>query len=125
MPIAQTTVRRLSWLALTFFTGPILVACASRARPAAAPSESQSYADAIRQICDTDQLAGVSAETGELESARKRQEYIAEHVSNSDAIYFSTIWRTKAPDEQAVMLAQEAQGAGLTSCRLVEALRVE
>jgi len=103
----------------------LLVACTSQVRPKTVDAESQSYAEAIRQICEVDTLAGVAAEDDELKRSRQREDYIVENTKNGDAIYFATIWRTKLPGERAPMLSAQAVKVGLSSCSLADALREE
>ncbi len=103
----------------------LLVACTSQVRPKAVEVESQSYAEAIRQICEVDTLAGVAAEDDELDRSRQRDDYIVENTKNGDAIFFVTIWRTKQPAERVTMLSEQAAKVGLSSCSLVDALRAE
>lgn len=111
---------RLSYLLVL-----LLLACASQSRSKSVPVESQIYGDAIRQICDVDRLAGVTATSDELDRTQKRDEFIIEHTKNSDAIYFSTVWRTKPPGEKADLLEREAHQLGISRCLLAETLRTE
>lgn len=86
-------------------------------------AESQSFVEALRLMCDVDALANIAPQSDELERSRQREDYIVERIKNGDAIYFATIWRTKAPLEQSQMLAAQAKENGLQSCALASALR--
>jgi hypothetical protein len=100
----------------------MMIACASQPRPKAVESESQTYAQAIQQMCDVDALAGTATSDNEIERARLRENYIIQNTENSDAIFFSTVWRTKPPDEQSRLLAEEASIHGLMRCALADSL---
>jgi hypothetical protein len=103
----------------------LLAGCASQSRQRPVPVESQSYAQAIRQICGVDALAGITVDTDELERSRRREDHIVLYTKNSDAIFFVTIWRTKPPSEQSTLLAEQARQAQLPSCKLAADLRAQ
>jgi hypothetical protein len=79
---------------------------------------------AIRTICEVDQHSGANPEDP-LELSARREEYLIEHVKNSDGIYFLTLFRTEGPAEQAKMLQKEAAAEKLGECALLDALRAE
>lgn len=102
--------------------GMISFACASQQRPITPITEGQSYAEAIRLICEVDRrLQGADSAT-EIELGQLRQDYIIENTQNPDAIYFVTVWRTKPPAEQSVMLAQQAVEQEVSDCELAKRL---
>ena len=102
----------------------LVVGCAPEAPPKAAPRESQSYEQAIRTICDVDQHAGADPDDV-LDVSAKREEYLLEHVKNSDGIYFLTLFRVNGPKEQAAMLDKEVASTKISACPLLAALRQE
>jgi len=102
---------------------PVL-ACATEAPPKSPPRDEQSYEEAIRIICDVDARASVDAEDV-LGASGARQEFLIDHVKNSDGIYFLTLFRVNGPKEQSAMLEKEAAEVKIGSCPLVRTLREE
>ncbi len=98
------------------------------ASPAEDPSnqihDEQSYDAALGMFCDVDRLSGANPEDP-LELARRREDYLVEHVKNPDGQYFLTIWRTKDSAERATMLEKELTTARISACPLVATLRAE
>ncbi len=115
---------RSLWFETVFLLGSgfLVFACASQPRPAQSSSPGQSYAAAIRQICEVDSHIAPEENDNELEQGQLREDYILAHTENPDAIYFVTLWRTKPPEEQARSLREEAKAQGLGECALTEAL---
>jgi hypothetical protein len=75
-------------------------------------------------ICDVDARASVDADDV-LGASGARDEYLVDHVKNSDGIYFLTLFRVNGPKERAAMLEKEATGAKIGTCPLIAALRGE
>ncbi len=90
------------------------------APPAQAPKEEQSYRDAIQLMCDADAHAGVTADDDPITAGGKRDDWMADHVKNSDAIYFRTLWRVKSAADKAVALRTEAKHEHIASCPLAD-----
>ena len=110
-----------SRLAFGWF-GFLGLACASQRRPAAPLGEGQTYADAIKLICEVDKHLVAPEGTSEIEMGQLRQDYIVENTKNPDAIFFITIWRTKPPAEQVNLLTQEAVEQKLPECPLAKSI---
>jgi hypothetical protein len=105
------------------FVSVLAMACsAAEPAPKTPAPEGQSYAAAIRTICEVDRHAGANPEDP-LEVASKREEYWMEHVKNGDGIYFLTLFRIQGPAERAAMLEKEAAAAQIPDCALIESLR--
>lgn len=79
----------------------------------------QTYAEALRVMCDVDQLAGISGEDP-FEAGRKRKEFIQANVDNGDGIYLRTMLSVKGAAEQAAELRAEAKEAGIARCALAD-----
>jgi hypothetical protein len=101
-----------------------VLACATEPPPKSLPREEQSYEQAIRIICEVDARASVDAEDV-LGASGARQEYLIDHVKNSDGIYFLTLFRVNGPREQSAMLEKEATELKIGRCPLVLTLRQE
>lgn len=99
-------------------------ACGGPASEAPPPSSAgkQSFAEAIRMICDVDRMAGLSADEDPLGIGQKRTDWIAEHVENADGIYLRTVLSVKGPEEQAKDLRAEAGKLGLGGCALADSI---
>lgn len=100
----------------------LFLACASQSRPVAPAVEGQSYAEALRLICDVDRHVTIPEGASELEIGQLRDDYIVENTKNPDAIYFVTVWRTKPPAERASLLDKEAQNQKVKDCTLASRL---
>ncbi len=93
----------------------------SQAAPAAPTASSgQSYADALKLICDVDQRAGIDADADLLDAEAKRQDFIAAEVKHPDAIELRTLLTPKPPADKARLLRAEATGVGLSRCALAD-----
>lgn len=97
-------------------------ACASQSRPVAPAVEGQTYAEALRLICDVDRHVTIPDGATELDAGQLRDDYIVENTKNPDAIYFVTVWRTKPPAERANLLDKEAKDQKLADCPLASQL---
>jgi hypothetical protein len=73
-------------------------------------------------ICDVDRRAGLVADGDPVEAESSRHEYLAEHITNPDGIYFYTLLRAKDPKEAAKMLADQANDMGLKKCNRAQSL---
>lgn len=90
--------------------------------PSAARSSDPAYRADIQLICDVDGLAQVDSRDP-LEAPRQRDAYWLDHVTQPDAIYFLTVFRSKADAERLSMLTDEAALLKLPRCPLVAALQ--
>jgi hypothetical protein len=75
-------------------------------------------------MCEVDARSGVDPDDV-LDASARREQYLIEHVKNSDGIYFLTLFRTEGPAERASMLQKEAAAENVADCPLVRALRAE
>lgn len=100
----------------------LFLACTSQPRPVTPAVEGQSYAEALRLICDVDRHVAIPDGASELEVGQLRDDYIVENTKNPDAIYFVTVWRTKPPAERARLLNKEAQNQKIQACTLASEL---
>jgi len=73
-------------------------------------------------ICDVDQHAGISPDTDPVDAESSRYDYLSEHITNPDGIYFYTLLRAKDPKEASKMLADEAKEMKLEKCDRAAAL---
>ena len=115
--------------------GPLVIAFAQLAllplgcaanNSAAHPAEpGQSYVEALELICHVDERAGIDPEADPIGVDGARWDYIKAEVRNPDAVYFRTLLEVKDTDEQAEMLASEADRKQLDGCPLVDALNGE
>lgn len=92
--------------------------------PPSGPGPSgQTYAQAVRVMCDVDQLAEVSEEdAGELADV-KRFTYLERAVDNPDGIYLRTLLSVKFGEERACLLREAQQQTGVSACALAELSR--
>jgi hypothetical protein len=89
------------------------------------PDNGQTYRNAIATICAVDAAVGAGSDTGVLELAERRHEYLQAHVKHPDGIYFYTLFRTQGPKEQSAALEKEAARVKLESCALGDTLAAE
>lgn len=82
----------------------------------------QSYEQAIRTMCNADELAGIAQEGDPVEKARKREEFMKERIENPDAIYFATLLKVQSPNEQSRALEKEACASAIKNCPLADEL---
>jgi hypothetical protein len=101
----------------------LCAACASSAPPPDAPPPGrQTFADAVKMICDVDQLAGLSPEEDVLVIGQKRSQWIEGHVEHPDGIYLRTVLSVKPAEEQAAEMRSQAQKVGLARCTLADSI---
>jgi len=98
---------------------------ASSGSPPSAPAEGQSYRQAIELMCQVDRRAGISPDSGPIEIEARRAEWIADHVEHPDAIELRTRITVEAPGEQAKMLREQADSAGIRDCPLADTWQAE
>lgn len=101
------------------------LACASQQRPERSSFEGQTYAEAIRLMCDVDRLVSVPEGTNELELGQLREDYLVENTKHPEAIFLLTVWRTKPVNEQASLLKREALEQRVSDCALARRLEAE
>ena len=111
---SQRGVRTVVWVLL-------LVSCAAGPPARSPPKEAQSYAEAVRLICDVDRLAEVDPDDP-LGTEAKRSDYLIEHVKNSDGIYLITLYRAKDPKGQCELLQDAVTETKVPSCALLDEL---
>jgi len=73
-------------------------------------------------ICDVDRHAGITSETDLIEAESNRHDFLSEHITSPDGIYFYTLLRAKDPKQAAALLANQAKEMKLSKCNRVEAL---
>jgi hypothetical protein len=112
----------LTRIAMGAYFGILGMACTAQQRPDTPPVEGQTYAEAIQLLCEVDERVGTPEGTSELELSQLREDYIVENTKHPDAIFFTTVWRTKPPREQAMLLKREALAQKITNCKLVQRL---
>ena len=102
---------------------PLAVAACTTTPVAKPPAQQgQPFAAAVGMICDVDRLGGISGESDALGAGPKRSAWLAEHVDNPDAIELRTLMSVKGAGEQAKMLREQANAAGVARCALADAL---
>jgi hypothetical protein len=112
--------RRLAF----FLVVTALTSCGNSGKPAEAASNAnkQSMKEVTELICDVDKHAGISAETDPIEAESNRYDFLSEHITNPDGIYFYTLLRAKDPQAGAKMLAEQAKDMKLKKCDRAAAL---
>ncbi|WP_438010838.1 hypothetical protein WME89_20570 [Sorangium sp. So ce321] len=100
----------------------LLPACGPASEVKAPPSGGQTFPEAVAMMCDVDALAGLDAEADPISVGQQRSEWVAQHVSNPDAIELRTLLSVKGAAEQGGMLREEAKQVGLARCALADAL---
>jgi hypothetical protein len=104
------------------------VVCVACARPPPCepePDTGQSFVEALRVMCNVDQLANLTAEEDPLEKSRQREDFLSDNVKNPDGIYFRTLLKVKGPDEKAAALRVQAGEAGLATCPFADSVADE
>ena len=102
-----------------------ITSCGGSNKPAkdgAAAGGTQSMKDVTELICDVDQRAGLVPDGDPVEAESSRHDYLSEHITNPDGIYFYTLLRAKDPKEASKMLADQAKDMGLKKCKRAESL---
>ncbi|MDI1479502.1 hypothetical protein [Polyangium sp. y55x31] len=111
-------------LLLASFSIVLAVGCgASRAPEPAAPAQTgQTFADAVKLMCEVDQRAGLTAEEDPLAIGQQRTAWLADHIENPDGIEFRTLVSVKGPEEQAQMIRAKAKEIGMEKCPLADSI---
>jgi hypothetical protein len=112
-------------LLLASFSIVLAMGCgASQApEPEAAPQNTgQTFADAVKLMCEVDQRAGLTAEEDPLAIGQQRTTWLADHIENPDGIEFRTIVSVKGPEEQAQMIRAKAKQIGMEKCALADSI---
>lgn len=109
------------------WTGPLLLSLAgcgvaAQPPPEAPAANQQSFAEAVKMLCDVDALAGLSADEDLLAVGQKRSEWLAEKIENPDGIYLKTMLSVKGAEDQAAAMREEARKVGLPRCALAESI---
>jgi hypothetical protein len=102
-----------------------LASCGGSNQPAkggTAAGSTQSMKEVTELICDVDRRAGLVADGDPVEAESSRHDYLTEHITNPDGIYFYTLLRAKDPKEAAKMLADQAKEMGFSKCKRAESL---
>lgn len=97
-------------------------------KPAATASEykeKHSFPEAMKMLCDVDQLAQLKPEDDLLEIGRKRSAWLSDTVENSDFIEFRTLVSVKGPDEQVSTIRTKAKEVGIDKCPLADSIQAE
>ena len=106
------------------FVVAALLSCGGSGKPAeeASSANKQSMKEVTELICDVDKHAGISSETDPIEAESNRHDFLSEHITNPDGIYFYTLLRAKDPKEASTMLAEQAKDVKLQKCDRAAAL---
>jgi hypothetical protein len=106
------------------FAVTALTSCGGSGKPAEAASSAykQPMKEVTELICDVDKLAGITSETDPIEAESNRYDFLSEHITNPDGIYFYTLLRAKDPKEGAKMLSEQAKDVKLQKCDRAAAL---
>lgn len=104
-----------------------LVCCAAQnpAPVAPGPSSKHSFPEAMKMLCNVDQLAKLSPEEDLLEIGRKRSAWLSDEVDNGDFSEFRTLVSVKAPEEQVVKIRSKAKEVGIDKCPLADSIEKE
>lgn len=104
-----------------------LVCCAAQnpAPVAPGPSSKHSFPEAMKMLCNVDQLAKLSPEDDLLEIGRKRSAWLSEEVDNGDFSEFRTLVSVKAPEEQVAKIRTKAKEVGIGNCPLADSIEKE
>ena len=100
----------------------LLPACGPAPGAKAPPAGGQTFPESVAMLCDVDRLAGLDAEADPISVGQQRSAWVAQHVSNPDAIELRTLLSVKGAAEQGGMLREEARKVGLARCALADAL---
>lgn len=112
-----------SWVVLSIVIG----GCAGETPAPAAPVQTSkhSFPEAMKMLCNVDELAKLSPEEDLLEIGRKRSAWLSDEVDNGDFIEFRTLVSLKMPEEQAAKIRTKAKELGISSCPLADSIEKE
>jgi len=113
----------VSWALLSV----ALVCCAAEKTVPVAPgpTSKHSFSEAMKMLCDVDQLAKLSPEDDLLEIGRKRSAWLTDEVDNGDFSEFRTLVSIKGPEEQAAKIRSRAKECGIETCALADSIEKE
>jgi hypothetical protein len=101
-----------------------LVACgAEKPAPAApVPTSKHTFPEAMKMLCNVDQLASLSPDDDLLEIGRKRSAWLSDEVDNGDFSEFRTLVSVKGPEEQAAKIRAKAKEVGVDKCPIADSI---
>lgn len=105
----------------------VTAGCAGEQATPATPVQTSkhSFPEAMKMLCNVDQLAHLAPEDDLLEIGRKRSAWLADEVDNGDFIEFRTLVSVKGPDEQVTKIRSKAKEVGVASCPLADSIEKE
>ena len=87
------------------------------------PSSKHTFPEAMKMLCNVDQLANLSPDDDLLEIGRKRSTWLSDEVDNGDFSEFRTLVSVKAPEEQAAKIRTKAKEVGVDKCPLADSIQ--
>jgi hypothetical protein len=101
-----------------------LAACGGEKPTPAAPvsSSKHTFPEAMKMLCNVDQLAKLSPDDDLLEIGRKRSTWLNDEVDNGDFSEFRTLVSVKGPEEQAEKIRTKAKEVGVDKCPLADSI---
>ena len=89
-----------------------------------AQTSKHSFTEAMKMLCNVDQLANLSADEDLLTIGQKRSAWLSDQVDNGDFIEFRTLVSVKGPDEQVQRVRAKAKEVGVEPCPLADSIEV-
>lgn len=117
--------RLISACGFVWFMG--IGGCAGETPAPAAPAQTSkhSFPEAMKMLCNVDELAKLSPDDDLLEIGRKRTAWLSDEVDNGDFSEFRTLVSIKGPEEQALKIRSRAKEWGIETCALADSIEKE
>jgi hypothetical protein len=111
------------WVVLSIVIG----GCGGETPAPASPAQTSkhSFPEAMKMLCNVDELAKLTPEEDLLEVGRKRSAWLSDEVDNGDFIEFRTLVSVKLPEEQVAKIRAKAKEVGIASCPLADSIEKE
>ncbi len=115
------------FLGLGLVSSFVIMGCGGENPAPAAPVQSSkhSFPEAIKMLCNVDQLANLSPDEDLLEIGRKRSAWLSDQVDNGDFSEFRTLVSVKGPEDQATSIRTKAKEVGIDKCPLADSIQAE
>jgi hypothetical protein len=81
-----------------------------------------SFPEAMKMLCNVDQLANLNADDDPLAVGRNRTAWLSDQVDNGDFIEFRTLVSVKGPEEQVQKIRAKAKEVGVTPCPVADSI---
>jgi hypothetical protein len=104
-----------------------LAACGGEKPAPATPTQSSkhTFPEAMKMLCNVDELAHLSPDDDLLEIGRKRSTWLSDEVDNGEFSEFRTLVSVKGPEDQVQKIRTKAKETGIDKCPLADSIEAE